>query len=241
MRENRPFITPGNAEIVIAVIFELIFIGLYVQSILIGDLTRSVWPLICIIITAIPFVFEWRNKVSLPYGLKMIVPFALFLHVAGGIMRWYWEVPFYDKFAHVVSAIALGLVLFTMYLYLDYLEYVKKRPFFKKRIRIFKTQEEDVMAGVTVIMIIFGLAWEFSEYFIDLVFVTTYNFGLVDSITDFAGDIIGLLIVIYLVRRSMETIPPGEHLDYLLVDHDAVNSRLKNPDVLPNPESPEFL
>jgi len=60
----------------------------------------------------------------MPFGLKIMVPFALFLHVSGGIMRWYWEVPFFDKFAHVISAIALGHILFTMYQYLDYLEYV---------------------------------------------------------------------------------------------------------------------
>ena len=91
--------------------FELIFIGLYIQAVLIGDFTRSLWPLICIVLTLIPFVFELKDKIILPYGLKMTVPFALFLHVAGGIMRWYWEVPFFDKLTHVVSAIAFGLII----------------------------------------------------------------------------------------------------------------------------------
>ncbi len=240
MNGNGSVYNARNAEIVIALVFELIFIGLYIQSILIGDVTRSLWPLIAIILTLVPFAFEWKDKVSLPFGLKMAVPFALFLHVAGGIMRWYWEVPFFDKLAHVVSAIALGLILFTMYQYLDYLEYVKKRPFFKKRIRIFRTQEGDVLAGIIIILVIFGFAWEFSEYLIDLFYLTTYNFGLVDSVTDFLGDIIGLLIVIYLVHRSMETIPPGEHLDYLLLGN-TLNNRSLTPDVLPIAEKMEFL
>jgi VanZ family protein len=229
-----------NAEIFIVIIFELIFVGLYIQAIMIGDFTRSLWPLICIILTLIPFVFELKDKISLPFGLKMAVPFALFLHVAGGIMRWYWEVPFFDKLTHVVSAIALGLILFTMYQYLDYLEYVKKRPFFKKRIRIFRTQEDDVLAGILVILVIFGMAWESIEYLIDMVFHTTYNLGLVDSVTDFAGDIIGVLIVIYLAHRSIETIPPGENLDYLLWEH-GVGDRSSNTDLLPLPENREFL
>ena len=229
-----------NAEIFIVLVFELIFIALYIQSLLIGDITRSIWPLISIILTLVPFVFEWKDKVTLPYGLKMVVPFALFLHVAGGIMRWYWEVPLFDKLAHVVSAIALGLILFTMYQYLDYLEYVKKKPFFKKRIRVFKTQEGDVIAGIFVILVIFGLAWESSERVIDLIYLTTYNFGIVDSVTDFAGDIIGVLIVMYLVHRSIETIPPGEHLDYLLLEH-TVSRRPEKPDILPVGEKPEFL
>jgi VanZ family protein len=229
-----------NAEIFIVIVFELIFIALYIQSLLINDFTRSLWPLFAIILTLVPFVFEWKDKVSLPYGLKMVIPFALFLHVAGGIMRWYWEVPLFDKLAHVVSAIALGLILFTMYQYLDYLEYVKKKPFFKRRIRIFRTQEQDVLAGIFVILVIFGLAWECSERIIDLVYLTTYNFGLVDSVTDFAGDLIGVLIVIYLVHRTMETIPPGEHLDYLLVEH-GMDNRSEKPDLLPIGEKPEFL
>jgi hypothetical protein len=240
MNTKESWFSARNVEIYIAIIFELIFIGLYIQSILINDITRSLWPLICIFITSIPFIFEWKQKVTLPFGLKMMVPFALFLHVAGGIMRWYWEVPFFDKFAHVVSSIALGFILFTMYLYLDYLEFVKKRPFFKKKIRIFRTQEADVLAGIAVILMIFGLAWEFAEYAIDLVYITTYNFGLVDSFTDFFGNIIGMLIVIYSVHRSIETIPPGEHLDYLLLEH-SVDGRPGKPDILPLPESREFL
>lgn len=240
MNGNGSLYNARNTEIFIVLLFELIFIGLYIQALLIGDLTRSLWPLICIILTLVPFVFERKDKISLPFGLKMMVPFALFLHVAGGIMRWYWEMPLFDKLAHVIAAIALGLILFTMYLYLDYLEYVKKKPFFKKRVRIFKTQEDDVIAGILVILVVLGLAWEFSEYIIDLVYRTTYNFGLVDSVTDFSGDIIGVLIVIYLVHRSLETVPPGEHLDYLLAEH-PVSSHHEDPDVLPISESPEFF
>ena len=240
MNGNGPLYNAGNVEIFIVLVFELIFIGLYIQSILIGDMTRSLWPLIAIILTLVPFVFEWKDKVSLPFGLKMMVPFALFLHVAGGIMRWYWEVPFFDKFAHIVSAIVLGLILFTMYQYLDYLEYVKKKPFFRKSIRFFRTQEADVIAGIIVILVIFGLAWEFSEYAIDLVYHTTYNFGLVDSVGDFSGDIIGMLVVIYSAHRSMETIPPGEHLDYLLMEH-TVGNRSAKPDIPPVPENHEFI
>lgn len=240
MKGNGSLYNARNIEIFIVLVLELIFIGLYVQSILIGDMTRSLWPLISILLTLVPFVFEWKDKVSLPFGLKMLIPLALFLHVAGGIMRWYWEVPLFDKFAHVVSAIALGLILFTMYQYLDYREYVKKKPFFKKRIRFFKTQEGDVLAGVLVILVILGFSWEFSEYVIDAIYHTTYNFGLVDSVTDFAGDIIGVLIVIYFVHRSMETIPPGEHLDYLLLEH-TVSNWVEKTDSLPVPENPEFF
>lgn len=207
---------PDTLELLVVVLFLCIFIGLFIQSLVIKDYTRSLWPLISIVLTLIPFAFERIYDISFPPGLKMLVPFGLFMHVAGGIMRWYWELPFFDKVAHVISTVALGLILFSMYLFLDYLEYVKKRPFFKKKIRIFKTQEDDVLAGVAIILVIFGLAWELAEYGIDLVFHTTYNFGLVDSVTDFMGDVIGILLVLYIIHHAVRAVPPGMHLDYLL-------------------------
>ena len=54
------------------------------------------------------------------------------------------------------------------------------------------------------------------------------------------GNIIGVLIVIYLVHRSIETIPPGEHLDYLLLEH-TVSNRSAKPDLLPVPENRGFF
>jgi len=30
------------------------------------------------------------------------------------------------------------------------------------------------------------------------------------------GNLIGLIIVLYIVNRSIDSVPPGEHLDYLL-------------------------
>ncbi len=77
MNGNGSVYNARNAEIVIALVFELIFIGLYIQSILIGDVTRSLWPLIAIILTLVPFAFEWKEKVSLPFGLKMACTFCL--------------------------------------------------------------------------------------------------------------------------------------------------------------------
>ena len=203
---------------VILVVFLFIFAG--IQAVIIEEPLRTLWCAISIILTVIPFVFEWRYQVHFPLGMKVLIPFGLLLHVGGGITRWYWTVPMYDKFAHVISSLALGLVLFSVYLFCDYFEYARKKPIFRKRIRVFKDQETDVLAGVGVMLVIFGLAWELAEYGIDFVYHTTYNFGLFDSVTDFAGDIIGLVVVLWIIHRSISRIPEGEHLDYLLT-HDA--------------------
>jgi hypothetical protein len=64
---------------------------------------------------------------------------------------------------------------------------------------------------------IFGLFWEFvGEFLLDFMFHTTYNWGPVDTITDMMGNLIGLLIVLCIAQRSMDSIPPGKHLGDLL-------------------------
>ena len=208
--------TAGTAEILVVVLFQILFIAFGIQSYLVGNTTRSLWCIGYIILTLIPFTFERHYRVTFPFGLKMMVAFAFFVHLWGRMTLWYWQMPLYDKFAHVVAAVAVGLIIFSVYLYLDYLEFVKKRPFFKKQVRVLSSQKVDVLVGTAIILILMGFFWEIGEYAIDVVHGTTYNFGFVDSVTDFMGNLIGLFIVLYIVNRSIDSVPPGEHLDYLL-------------------------
>jgi len=115
-----------------------------------------------------------------------------------------------------------------------------KEALFQKEDTYFQDAGRGRPRGIFVILVIYGFAWEFSEYLIDIIYHTTYNFGLVDSITDFSGDIIGVLIVIYLGHRSIETIPPGEYLDYLLLEH-TPSSRSVKYEALPIPDNPDFF
>ena len=64
--------------------------------------------------TMIPYIAEKLLRISFPLGVKAMIPFALFMHTAGGILRWYWEFSgiYYDKIAHMIGGIALGLVVF---------------------------------------------------------------------------------------------------------------------------------
>ena len=78
---------PRIAELLVVFLFLIIFIGLFIQSLSIRDYARSLWPLVSIVLTLIPFAFERRYDISLPLGMKMLIPFGLFMHVAGGIMR----------------------------------------------------------------------------------------------------------------------------------------------------------
>jgi hypothetical protein len=46
--------------------------------------------------------------------------------------------------------------------------------------------------------------------------MTTYSGGLYDSIGDLTGNIVGILICLYIINRWMDTVPPQERLSWLL-------------------------
>lgn len=96
-----------------------------------GDTFRLFFVLIpAFILSLVPLVVEYRMKVELIPGTKSLIALALLLHVAGGINRFYWLYsPLYDKLAHVISALALFLVVFSFFEFLDYYEYPYSRKF----------------------------------------------------------------------------------------------------------------
>jgi hypothetical protein len=214
--------TARTAELLVVALFEMMFLGLYVQSALIGDAGRTYFPIGAFILTLIPLLFEWKYRISFPLGLKIIIPFALFLHAGGGIMRWYWTIPFFDKITHVVSTVAVSLIAFVGFMFLDYRRRTKKRPVPQKGFHLFLNWKNDVLFGIVVITMIFGLFWEFvGEFLLDFMFHTTYNWGPVDTITDMMGNLIGLLIILCVAQRTMDSIPTGRHLgDLLSTDRD---------------------
>jgi VanZ family protein len=155
--------------------------------------------------TLIPYVAEKLLRISFPVGVKGMIPFALFMHTAGGIMRWYWEYSgiYYDKIAHLIGGIALGLVIFVSLL----------------TAILFTTwgiQKRGVLFLTALLTFLFGILWEFEEISIDNVMMTTYSGGVYDSIGDMIGNIVGIVICLYVAKRWMDSVPPGKRLSYLL-------------------------
>jgi hypothetical protein len=187
----------------ILLFFELVFLGFAYQAVVIDDTTRFYVVLVSMLLILVPLLFERELSLSLPAGTKTAIAFALFLHVAGGINRWYWKyMPYYDKLAHVVSALALGLVIFSFFLLLDYWE-----------IRIPPSR---IYAGIFLIVLLFGLGWECAEYYIDVLVKSSYNNGLTDSILDVLSNSIGALLAIAMARHALKQVPAGETPSFLL-------------------------
>ena len=104
--------TLGRSEYYVLILFEILFLLLAVQAVIIEDTTRFYGVLASMVIALLPVLAEWGLSVRLTPGVKTVIALALLLHVAGGINRWYWKfAPYYDKLAHVVAAMAVGMTI----------------------------------------------------------------------------------------------------------------------------------
>jgi hypothetical protein len=199
------FNKPGTVENIIVIFFEISFILLAIQAVNIDDIPRLYIAITAFFMTLIPYAAERLLRISFPFGVKSMIAFALFIHTAGGIMRWYWMLSdfYYDKIAHLIGGIALGLVVFVSLL----------------TVILFTTWEinkRSVLILTALLTFLFGLVWEFEEMAIDSVVMTTYSGGIYDSIGDMIGNIIGIIICLYIINRWMDSVPPQERLSWLL-------------------------
>ena len=198
-------------ENIIVILFEISFILLSVQAVNIDDIPRLKIAVTAFFMTLVPYLAERLLRISLPFGIKSLIPFALFVHAAGGIMRWYWELSgfYYDKVAHVVSGLALGLVIFATFLtFILYTDYGREM------------QRRSVLVWTALITFMFGLFWEFEELSIDSVMLTTYSGGVYDSIGDMIGNIVGIILCLYVAKRWMDSVPPEKSISFLLGKYD---------------------
>ena len=199
------FTKPGTVENIIVIFFEISFILLAIQAVNIDDIPRLYIAITAFFMTLIPYAAEKLLGISFPFGVKSMIAFALFMHTAGGIMRWYWMLSdfYYDKIAHMIGGLALGLVVFVSLL----------------TVILFTTWEinkRSVLILTALLTFLFGLVWEFEEMAIDSVVMTTYSGGIYDSIGDLTGNIVGIIICLYIINRWMDSVPPQERLSWLL-------------------------
>jgi hypothetical protein len=194
----------NKVDLFILLIFEVIFLGLVFWAIEIGDIARSYAVIVAMLISLCPLVVEKLFKITLPFGVKSIIALSLFLHVAGGVMRWYWSpvFPLFDKVAHFVSGLAVGLIIMVFFLLLD-----------MWGIRYRKTT---ILIGIFLLMAFFGGMWKVVEVSNDVINHTIYNDGLSDIIGDTVAHTIGSLAAVAVAYLYFISVPAGENLNWLL-------------------------
>jgi hypothetical protein len=202
--DNRiPKMAGRQSEYYILFLFEIIFLGFAFQAVLIEDTTRFFVVLASMGIALIPLLIEWGLSVRLTPGVKTMIALALLLHMAGGINRWYWKfAPYYDKLAHVIAALALGLAILSFFLIISS-RGITIRPSW-------------IIGWIIILVIFIGGIWEIGEYSIDLLVRSSYNNGVMDSILDTISNLIGLGIAVWYSWWIMKWIPAGETPGYLI-------------------------
>jgi hypothetical protein len=195
--------TLGRSEYYFLILFELLFVLLAVQAVIIDDTTRSYGVIASMVIVLLPVLAEWGLSVRFPPGVKTVIALALLLHAAGGINRWYWKfAPYYDKLAHVVAAMAVGMVILTFFLVLDTWE-IRASP-------------GRIIAGMIIGVVVLGGLWEIGEYSIDLLVRSSYNNGVMDTIFDTISNLAGLLIAVLYAWWILKKVPADRTPGYIV-------------------------
>ncbi len=195
--------TLGRSEYYVLILVEFLFVLLAVQAVIIGDTSRTYGVIASMVIVLLPVLAEWGLSVRFPPGVKTVIALSLLLHAAGGINRWYWKfAPYYDKLAHVVAAMAVGMVILTFFLVLDTWE-IRASP-------------GRIIAGMIIGVVVLGGLWEIGEYSIDLLVRSSYNNGVMDTIFDTIANLAGLLIAILYARWILKKVPAGRTPGYIV-------------------------
>jgi hypothetical protein len=195
--------TLARSEYYVLILFEFLFLLLALQAVIIEDTSRFYGVLASMVITLLPVLAEWGLSVRLTPGVKTVIALALLLHVAGGINRWYWKfAPYYDKLAHVVAALAVGMAILSLFLILDTWE--------------IRVSPGKIIAGMIIMVLALGGLWEIGEYSIDMLVRSSYNNGLTDTILDTIANLGGLLLAVLYARWVLKKVPAGRTPGYLV-------------------------
>jgi hypothetical protein len=198
------FIRPSSIETILVILLEIGFIGLAIHARNTNDIPRMYIAIGSFFIPLIPYAVEGLARISFPVGIKFMIPLALFIHTAGGIMDWYWSpvFPLYDKLAHFVSGMAVGMVVLVFFIFLD-----------KYGIRFKKST---ILIAIFLLVAIFGGFWKIGEVYIDITRNAMFDEGLPDLIGDDICHTIGSIAAVIVSWLYFLTIPKGEGLSFLL-------------------------
>ncbi|MDO9550194.1 MAG: hypothetical protein Q7J03_04410 [Methanoregula sp.] len=180
----------GNATYyaTVALLLFVALSGLLIKN----DLFRARWGFIAVALAILPAICEWIVGIRFPWPMKFLIALALVMHMSGGIFEFYFTYyPVYDKLCHLVSAMAITLLVFVTILVLA-----------GETGRNFRRMT--VVAGVFTTVIALGLAWEFVELHVDFLSGTSYFVDPTDSFFDTIFNIIGTTFVVVTINKYLK-------------------------------------
>lgn len=171
----------GNAAYYATVV--LLFMVAMAGVLIRNDLFRARWAFIAVALALLPALCEWIIGIRFPWPMKFLLTLALLMHMAGGILLFYFTYyPIYDKLCHLVAAMGITFLVFVCILVLGGLT---GRNF----------RREMVVACVVITVLALGLAWEYAEFRLDIRSGSTYFINPYDSVFDMIFNILATVYV----------------------------------------------
>ena len=167
-------------------LMKLILLSMLPYEIYIGDYPFAFATVIAIAVSFAPSIVERNYRITLPFELDLLITLAIFLHMfLGEFFMFYERVRAWDVILHLFSTSVISLLAFMIVYTLHYTR--------KLRLSI------PLVGFFTVTFAMFvGALWEILEFIVDIVFDTTAQKGLTDTMWDLIYDLIaGVIVAIF--------------------------------------------
>ncbi len=167
-------------------LMKLFLVGLLPYLIFIGDYLFAVMACIAVVLSLVPSVVERNKNIHLPFELDLLVTLAIFSHTfLGEWLMFYERVRLWDKILHLFGTAVISITAFMTVYTLHY----------TRKIRL----SVPLIGFFTVIFAIaIGALWEVTEFLVDILFGTTTQKGLRDTMWDLVYDLIaGVAVAVF--------------------------------------------
>jgi hypothetical protein len=157
-----------------------------------GDVLRAQWGFVALAIALLPGLAEYLTPLILPWPMKFFITLSLIFHIAGGIFGFYFTLyPVYDKIGHLVSSIAISLVIVVVLLILVDITGIR-------------LSSPAVVICIFIPVMVCGVAWEYAELNIDTVAGSTYFVNVNDSLLDMLFNVMGTSYIVLNIRELLK-------------------------------------
>ena len=179
-------------------LMKLVLLAMLPYEIYTGDYPFALATLVAIAVSLTPAVLERNYKITLPFEFDLLITLAIFLHMfLGETLMFYERIEQWDTVLHLFSTAVISLLAFMIVYTFHYTK--------KLRLSI------PLVGFFTVIFAMFvGSLWEILEYVVDVVFKTSAQKGLPDTMWDLIYDLLAGVIVACLGMTYVRYSKPDE-------------------------------
>jgi hypothetical protein len=175
-------------------------------SIYIGYYSGAFYGLVAVGMSMIPTLVYRKWHIVVPWEVTFLIALTLFLHIAGYSFQWYLDLyPYYDKFAHFIASITIGLLGFLAVLIM------------MRTSSCLELESWQIFFFIVIFTLAFGAIWEIWEFTLDNL-VGAYltkplQQGNTDTMIDLITDLAGGLFVAFLGSHYLKKKSANEWAD----------------------------